>query len=187
MIRNRIEDITKNLNATLSHYELEKSPWEKVEICKKKDGSDFAIKSKSFKNAEYRIRYGTPEINVYGRNPKTGSWADYSIDCYISENNLNKDDERRTKLESFGYFKAYILTVDEIAEKIKNRIEILTRYIENIKAQIAECEVIYARFYDGLNNLIDALKNDCEKFRDDKYKSNIEYAISETIEDAKYY
>jgi len=184
------EDVRRALLNSIEDAKLEKELWSKVEILKKKDGSDFASRAKSFKNADYGYeRYSDdhhPILSVVGRN-KRGVSRSYNIWAYINVNDLPKDDPRREKADKPYYsctIPTYLYTPDELFEQIKKRIIELDELIKLLEAQIEKSKEIYDELISSVKKSLECIKNQCKEFRtgDKKYACSLEYNLGYVLE-----
>ena len=66
------EDAKKRMQRSVNFYQIRIEAWENVERVTKKDGSDFAILSKNFKNCEFLTEYGSNKIRVHFHTNENG-------------------------------------------------------------------------------------------------------------------
>lgn len=188
-----LEDVKKAIVSAMNRAKFEKELWEKVEICKKKDGTDFAVISKSFKNASYEVAgYRDafhPEIVVRGRNNANGgSWEEYSLFAFIYTDSLADDDERKSKEVKEASFMrgTYLLSPDEIKNVIFTRIVNLSSIIREYEKELEIADKAYCKFIDAVVDAIEELERDTECVRsDDNWShSTLEYKIIEVLDSA---
>ena len=188
-VRN-LEDIRKELESRIAEYKAEIEAWRNVEILKKKDGSDFALKSKSFKNAKWYIESYSdefhPKLKCYGRVGYR--YVDFEIDAYIYTDNLPESDARKNLGKSAGSFMrpTYVFSVDEVAEAIKARIAVCEKRVANVSAQLAESEVIYNEFFGSVNAALAKMRETCKKFKEDNYACSLEYLLRDAMANLRF-
>ena len=189
MLRNT-DKIRHNLELRLDETQLEISLWEAVEIVRKKDGTDFARRAQSFKNAtwkdnaEYNIGGYFPELSVTGRG-KLGGWRTFTLYMYEYVDEMRKDDPRREKANPKEpcVRQTYTLSIAECYNRIKARIIQLRLYETALEKSLASLETVYNKFFDAIEEAMQNLKSDCFEFRtDDNYPSTIEYQLIEELE-----
>lgn len=191
-IRN-LEDVKNALTRSLNSAKFEKELWEKVEICKKKDGSDFAVVSKSYKNAIYSTpAYAGlyhPEILVRGHNIANNKWEEYSLYAYIYADTLADDDERKSKAVKANQWsrETYLLTPDEVAIKIRGRVLDLRLRIARLEKELEIADDVYNKFIKAITEAIIEMKKDTACVRlDDRYynHSELEYRLIDVLDSA---
>lgn len=184
MLRNT-DRIRQNLEAKLDETQLEIRLWESVEIVRKKDGTDFARRAQSFKNAtwkdngEHSIGGYFPEISVTGEG-RIGGWKTFTLYMYDYVDEMRKDDPRIEKANPKESYvrQTYTLSVDECYNRIKARVIQLRLYEESLEKSLASLEDIYNKFLDAIEDVMQNLKSDCFEFRtDDNYPSALEYQL----------
>lgn len=160
-LKNIQDDIEKQIIEKEALIEI----WKKVEIKKKKDGSEFKELTKScLVNAEGdKIPlYPTNDANGYVINPciKVFAWSDvgYIKDTiYIEdewENGMNED--RKISIPMYVSFQYN--TAEEIRSKIANRIAALEKELEECKQAQKLIPNIYDWYISECQNLVDSLK-----------------------------
>jgi len=184
------EDVRRSLLDSIETAKLEKELWSKVKVLKKKDGSDFASRAKSFKNANYGCeRYSDdhhPVLTVSGRNSR-GVNCSYTIWAYINVTDLPKDDPRREKADKPYYsctIPTYLYTPDELFEQIKKRISQLDYLIVSLEKQLEMSKTLYNELVDAVKKSLECIKNQCKEFREDdkKYPCSLEYNLGYVLE-----
>ena len=125
----KLEELKEKLSKRIKNIDAEINAWKKVEILTKKDGSAFKQLQKNFKNAKitYLINY---DINIYFHNGST--YTESSINIETEENNTGKREISRSSYCNKYY---YFLTVEEIKQKIDERIQ----QLEEEKQQKLNC------------------------------------------------
>ena len=125
----KLEELKEKLSERIKNIDAEVNAWKKVEILTKKDGSAFKQLQKNFKNAKITnlINY---DINIYFHNGST--YTESSINIETEENNTGKREISRSSYCNKYY---YFLTVEEIKQKIDERIQ----QLEEEKQQKLNC------------------------------------------------
>ena len=124
-IKNRIE-----------YYQVRIEAWESVERLRKKDGSDFAILSKNFKNATLLNEYGSNKIRVYFHTDKNGYESD---DIYLNANvyigleaaKTPDDIESRIKYQ-IDQYKHWLIRANKALETIENTLAGITPILDQL-------------------------------------------------------
>lgn len=187
-----LDDVKKSLVKDLNRVKFEKELWEKVEIVKKKDGSDFSVRSKSFKNAKWVIpSYSDslhPELSVSGFNDANHTWEDFSLNMYIYTDTLPDEDERKSLGKSaWTYSRAtYILTPDEAKSRIDSRILDLDLVIARLEKELEIADAVYCKFINAVADAIEELEKDteCVRFGSNCNHSSLEYRIIDVLDGA---
>lgn len=181
-----LEELQRDLAMDL----FEKSLWEKVEIVKKKDGTDFSVRAKSFKNAVWTVNSwqdsAHPVIEVSGRDNKVG-YQKFQISCYINSDDLRKDDPRQTEL-NYGtvFIPTYIYKPDEVKKLIQDRIKQLDARIQCLEKQIEVSQEIYNECLSEIKSAFDKLRSRCDDIRIDKNTTSLEIYIADAVENKAY-
>ena len=186
------EDVKKSLESRLSDYELEQKLWNEVKVLKKKDGTDFSNRSKSFENASWTIpAYQDahhPELKVCGRNER-GEWKEFTLYMYDYADELSEGDERKTRAEGGNTFTraTVVLTPDEAMIRIGYRVLNIVSASYALKKQLEELERIYDEFFTAIEDAFKGLKENCKGFRsNDNIPSTIEYMLLDVLENSGY-
>lgn len=182
------EEILKTLESDKMYQVCFLELLENIQIKRKKDGTHFANKNQTFENATYtgdmKDTIMHPELKVSGRD-KNGNWRTYSINCYLFVEDMPKDDIRREKaIEASCLKSTYILTTDEIIEKIEEEKERQRSYIANYEEQIRKSKVIFEEVEKKVQFLKDLIKTTTYEFRNDEkklYPSSLEYALKDYV------
>ena len=178
----------------LEMAKLEKECWEKVKVVKKKDGSDFANRNKSFENATFGptsyMDEFHPVVSVSGRGNKVG-YQNFQLYCYLYIDEMSKDDPRvnQASPKVSCLRQTYILTADETFELIKKRIATLETRIKSIEKQIKDSKKVYEACIKELNTVAEKIRKSCDAYRntgDDVSGSTLEYYIASICENRIY-
>lgn len=185
-------EIVKTLENNREYHKTVLNLLENVKVNRKKDGTHFKNKNQTFENATFVGNADNtithPFLKVMGRG-KDGNWVEVKIDCYINREDLAKDDERRNSLVDCSPWQpVYLLTTDEIIEEIEREKEMHTRCIKEYDKQIEESGRIFDIVSNKLQELKDAIYNECEPLQTTgrrnlgfKYTSSLEYALKDYI------
>lgn len=179
--KNRINNLKKVLEDRKTDYQRQLEAWQEVRRVSKKDGSDFAAKSKNFINAKYEQSYDVYSfqlrINYYD---STGSYRNSTILCYENIDIYCKDERKRNAAvycDPCSYPK-YLLSVDEIFEKIEEKKQWLIEQINKVDFELQEIETTENEANQLLNNVLDFLK----KHKNDE----LQYILQEEIQSKIY-
>lgn len=187
----QFEDIKNALERDINLAKFEKRLWEDVEVIKKKDGTDFAKRSQSFKNARWTVESWSdefhPVLKVRGRDDKVG-YQDFQLYCYLYADTLKKDDPRLEKAVKLPVFirDTYIFTVDETRQLIRDRIQNLEQTISKLEEELRISKQVYDECIEGLKALGKKVKSWCDDLRTEDNMTSLEYYISSVIENKAY-
>lgn len=168
-IRKSEDTIRKEIQDSLFHYEALIEAWKKVEIKKKKDGSEYKELTKSCLVGAIGDKiplYQTNNANGYivsGTVIKisTHSEAGYINDSIqTSEEWKNGMDEAR-KIQISMRVPFQYNTAEEIREKIKRRIKELEKEVYECNEALNKLHEIYSLYVIGLRDLESRMKNNC--------------------------
>ena len=181
----KLEDIKKEFNKRIDEHETLLKAWEKVERLTKKDGTNFAILSKNFKNAtvrnnEYSLRpdkqihvYGITKNNAYiGEDISTTDHADRYDGRAIAPERIIKE----SYLTPY-----YIKTVDEIFEDIEAKKEYHRKAIEGYKKQIEKSKEYYDKVNEKLLEIHDIFNNMTSKGTSSNEFLSLRYALEDVV------
>ena len=103
-------------------------------------------------------------------------------DCYLSQISTNPliKDEVINLMDGF-WRTTYLLTTDEIIEKIENEKEKQKAFIKNYENQIENSKQIFDEVAEKLDLLKLAIVRNCKPLRDDKYNCSLEYALFDYV------
>lgn len=186
-----LEDVQKNLQRILNSLKFELSLWEKVELLKKKDGSNFQQISKSFKNATYKCNFSNldyPTLKVIGYNELNRAYEEYSVFCYLRIEDMSRDDERvkdAFKPMAWGV-PIYVFNADEVMNVVVTRIANIKTQIQRYEKQLSVSEAVYTKFMGAVNSAIDEMKADCKELRVDNCTTSLEYLMIDAINSINY-
>lgn len=182
------EDLLAELQRRLNTCRYELQLWSAVKVLKKKDGSDFAVKSKSFENARWEIpNYGDdlhPELVVGGYNNCNRAYEEFKLYMYLYTDELKDDDPRKTQGRAYASWsrETYVLTPDEVLERIQGRIEKLNKLIASYEEQINRSPQLYDEFFAEVRKAFEHLTDACSDLRDDpKFPTSLEYLVFDVL------
>ena len=169
------QDIKAKLEKNLKNYQEKIVQWEKVERVKTKEGKDFKVISKNFKNARFTYDW-KHHISIYGD----------SIDINIKNYQLPDDDPRKVKGDTYEITHLDILlTPDEIEMKIKNTIEHYKNHIKSYERQLRDLDQLFDKAVKLVEPIKELLKNETELFSNGySYPTTLCYALREYIQNA---
>lgn len=134
-------ELTKTILELSRKYAALRLCWQKVEILRKPDGTDYQIISKSIKNAEYYDAHATRYIQVITDD------AYYLDRIYLTE----KDDNERYRFYSAEELEALIENrINELAEKQEIAIKQLNQIDETSSEFICRLEEAEERLEETL-------------------------------------
>ena len=159
-----INDIKEELERKITEHEALLEAWQNVERVTQKDGSDFFVLSKNFKNAFIRKSpysiYNQKEVYVINQG-KNGYWNEEYISCtQLVRYSKRKVDESRI-IKELLLEDRYDLTVSEIFEEIALTIEKHENCIEELKNQLNLADKYYMLVNDKLNEISNILNEVC--------------------------
>lgn len=169
----RIKEIKEELNKEIKTNECKIKAWRSVKRLHKKDGSNFAIRSKNFSGCSVDSKSTAwPKLTIYYHDPSRGYNSEV-ICLYVFD-----DDKKsgRPLIKLNGYRPYYELTIDEIFERITEKIKDLEQQNEELKKQLVLTETVFIEFVTAIDNALAELK---EKVGD---KSSLYYACREYAE-----
>lgn len=137
-----LEQIKIDLEKDITDNTAKIKAWEKVTYPTKKDGSAFKIMSKNFDGAEYRKMY----------HDSDSLCLQTSIEC----NTNNSQYWVYDNIHCGDKFKED--TLDEIKEKVLERIEYLQNNIDSLKHQLEIVENAYTEFERSYKDMCEHLK-----------------------------
>ncbi len=193
-----LDDIKLSLTRQRDDYELEMSLWKKVKLLKKKDGTDFAVRSKSFENADWDTSsVGRdschPILKVSGRDER-GCCKSFDLYMYVFTDELPSTDERKSRGQKLSPLscirETYVLTPDEAYSAVQGRILFLERAIQRLTDQLNASDEIYDNFFEKIDEAYKQLKADCNKHSlrqdDGKHPCSLEYALIDVLKNSTY-
>ena len=182
-----LEDVKKELECRISDAKAEMNLWKNVKILKKKDGTDFANRSKSFENAKWIIpTYSDefhPELIVRGYGDD-GQWHKDTLYMYLYCDSMSDSDARKElgKKSSSIMRATYVLNTTEAYCAIQDRIASLAQSISIYEEELKNVDAIYNKFFDAVRSAFSTLTEDCKQYRlDEKYPSTLEYQMCKVL------
>lgn len=165
---NKKEELKNRLINYLENYKAQKEGWQKVKRIYKKDGTEFKNKNANFEGAKFG-QYEhietelTPYLTIkytYDKSYEGYTYKQYEEDhlkCYQNETELTEEEKKTKKLIDRPYsYKVYILSYEEIEEKIKEYINILEEKIKSLEEQIKN--------FDNVMSFAETIKENVKEF-----------------------
>lgn len=187
----QFEDIKNALERDINMAKFEKKLWEGVKLLKKKDGTDFAVRSKSFENASWCYESYSDEwhpiLKVSGRDDKVG-YQNFQLYCYIYADELKKDDPRKEKAHKTAPYvrDTYVYSNEEVMEMIANCIQSLDNRIKSLEKEVKISKKIYDGCIEELKKIGKKIKGKFDSFRIGDDMTSLEYYMSSVIENKAY-
>lgn len=182
----RKEEITQKLERILNDYKAKLKGWQNVKRLTKKDGSDFAVKSKNIDGAKFgQYTHIESELHPYLTitYKDNYTWKQDSLQMYINVRDMEKDDIRRNntdKIKKDGFhYDVYIYDINECFEAINNYIEFLKEKIKDYETQLKNANK-YIEKADKIINEIKELRKEKELMSDIS-NNGLGFAIIEYI------
>ena len=190
---NRIQDyegLVRELTNDLNYHKYFLELLEKVEIKRKKDGTHFANKNQTFVNGKIVIKSyndsNHPSFEVSGIC-SDGRYRQYDFEAYLYIDDMrrkNPNDERiKETKDNDGFWRnTYLLTTDEIIERIEKEKERQKEYIANYEKQINASKEIFDKVTEKLDVLKNTIYENCKDLREDKvFCCSLEYALANYV------
>ena len=184
-----MDDLLKKLEEDKRYHADYLELLNRVEIKRKKDGTHFANKNQTFVNGRIEIKawqdHNHPSFTVSGT--VNGKYSSYDMDAYLYIDDMRKADPNDKRIEGAkdtdGFWRnTYILTTDEIIEKIEKEKVKQKAYIENYERQIENAPIVFQKVYDKVKELKELIYNECVSCRDDKiFRCSLEYALVDYV------
>jgi hypothetical protein len=184
------EDLVRELTNDLNYHKYFLELLEKVEIKRKKDGTHFANKNQTFVNGKVIIKSyndsNHPSFEVSGIC-SDGKYRNYDFDAYLYIDDMrrkNPDDIRIQGIEnSSGYLRnTYLLTTDEIIERIEKEKKRQKEYIANYEKQINASKEIFDEIAEKLDVLKNTIYENCKDLRENPiFRCSLEYALADYV------
>ena len=183
------EEMLKKLETDRMYHENFLYLLEKVEIKRKKDGTHFQKKNQTFVNGRVEIKpYNDsfhPSFVVSGYG-KDGKYTSYDIDAYMYVDDMRKanpDDERIQGMKNVNGImrNTYLLSTDEIIERIEKEKERQRDYIKNYTEQIEASKKLFDIVSEKVQELRETIKENTKQFRNSVFPSSIEYALYDYV------
>lgn len=150
----RLDDIIRELQDEKADAMARWKAWRKVEIARKKDGSEFQCITRALKNAKITCEYGLHnELTVYYHTAKGGYQHD-TIRAYVYRDKLPESDPRR-KYTSEGYAD---MTAEELRKAVADHMEYLSDYINQCDFDIIDAERAYPVWIERMSEAEKELK-----------------------------
>lgn len=169
-IRYSEENLRLNINERLVHAKAKKEAWEKVEIKKKKDGTEFKELTKSCligATGDKIPLYPTNSANGYivsGTKIKISNRSDAG---YVNDSILTTDEwkigmDKSRKIEFFMRVPFQYNTAEEIRQKIQKRIEELEKEIKDCEDASINLHEVYELYLTGLKETEERMLRNCK-------------------------
>ena len=182
------EEIKKGLEGYISHDIARMNAWKNVTLNKKKDGTDFVHIGKSFTNAKVGDYYPVEDwfnpyltvrfeyINENGRK----DYGEDHMEIYTDE----YAEYREKRSSSYSSYAHYILTPNEIMEKIEQRIKMFENYAEQHRKELNNAEALYNAYIPKIKKLMDDMKTKANELKseDTIYNTSIYYMLRDCAE-----
>lgn len=140
--------------------------WEKVTYPTKKDGTPFKNISKNFDGATYTAKDNSAELSICGWSELSGYEHD-TIFCH------------ETKYDH-GQYTTILYDVNQIKEKINNRIDDLKDNLVSLEKQLEVSKKAYTEFQEVYENMRNSLK-ELSGCKNEQYGNTLFHAIYGTI------
>ena len=158
----KLNEIIETLKGYKRDYENKIELWKRVERVKKKNGDDFSVFSKNFKNANitpsvasirpaFEIWVGDYINGVYTRDYFDITPCVKNFHGVVSEDRIKKE----TLIEPYFY-----MTIEEIMQEIENTIKKYEEYIKDLNKQIENAGRIFEEFSTAIDSALTTLKAD---------------------------
>lgn len=152
-----IEKIRKDFEEQISRHSAAIAAWKAVERQSKKDGSDYAVLSKNFKNAalQARVLFGNDLVVGYYVGHK------YETDKVNTTHSVSRGEDTtgRTLIQPGGCLKPYYyLSVNEIFEEIGKQIEWHKKTIAEYEEALENLEATFCKFVESVNSAINTTR-----------------------------
>lgn len=139
-----IKDAKEKMEKSVKYYACRIEAWEKVTRLYKKDGNNFSVLSKNFKDLNFRNRFGSEEAVIYFKD-ENGAYADDYIN--LEANSYTHEEKATTPEEVEKRINALIekyRSWKEIDEKglteIERQLEAINPLLEELKQAISEAK-----------------------------------------------
>lgn len=182
-----VDDVKKMLQVELEVQRAYLAAWQQVKILKKKDGSDFQNRKKTFEGASWEIESYSddlhPVLKVYTRESHRG-YISQELYMYVYTDEMSDDDPRKNQGKNYSSWsrKTYILTPEEAMQRIQEHIKHLHKDIDSITEQLDNFDKIYNSIKESFYQFSKVFKESCEPLRSNpKYPSMLEYALLELM------
>lgn len=155
-----VDNLVSEMMNDAEHYFRAAAAWKAVEIRRTKSGTEFKNLSSALVNCRRINEYGFDRIRVNFRGYRSYYDGD-CIDIYGYIDELPENDPRRenTPLAIGGLRTHYILTPDEIRERISLRIDTYTRRANEILALIPGAGEAIKTFRESVENAEETLRS----------------------------
>lgn len=187
------EDIINKINSNIIDTKSRIETWRKVKRLTKKDGSDFAIKSKNIDGAKFGfysyVEDSThPYLTIYYRCNGASKEEHLEMFEYIDDMQKTNDVRLENKdqiIPKSGISRGiYIYSIDECFQAIERYILKLENNLKDYKKQLDNAD-FYINKADKIINDIKSLINE-DGLKKGPYKNTLGYAIEDYIKSKIY-
>lgn len=133
-----------------------------VTIEKTKSGKEFENLSRGLKGARKIQEFGFDRLSVVFSTSRK-MYENYTVDIYGYIDELPTDDPRRANYIKSFMRQKYILTAEEIREKIRREIEILTDRENDYTRQIAVAQEAAKKYRAAIESAEEELQKVCDR------------------------
>lgn len=152
----KLEDIIQELKDEKADAIARLEAWRKVEIARKKDGSEFQCITRALKNAKITAQYGIHnELVVYYHTAKGGYQHD-KIRAYIYGEDLPEGDPRKRMYSGIYWCD---MTAEELRKAVADHIEYLSDYINQLDFDMSDAPSAYRLWIDAILEAENALRS----------------------------
>ena len=152
----RLEDILQELRDEKADAMARWEAWRKVEIARKKDGSEFQCITRALKNAKITCDYGIHnELVVYYHTAKGGYQHD-TIRAYVYNEDLPDTDPRKNQYVGISW---HDMTAEELRKSVATHLEYLSDYINQLDFDMIDAERVYPVWIERMTEAEKELKS----------------------------
>lgn len=136
--KHKTQEIINDCLRLSAHHEFAAMAWSEVEIAKKKDGGEFADISRALRGCKRSDSLGFEKISVYFT--AAGRYDYDEMDIYGYCDQLKDGDPRKVENSPSWHRSHYILSAEEVREKIAKLIESHKQYAKEYADQAQKAE-----------------------------------------------
>ena len=154
----RLEDILQELRDEKADVMAKIEAWRKVEIARKKDGSEFQSINRALRNAHLEVQYGLSNDLVVGYHTAKGGYQTDYVRGYVWLNDLPNDDPR---VKQYGNSNlSYVCkTAEELRKTVAEHIDYLTEYAAGLDFDLMDAEDAYTKWIERMTEAEKELKS----------------------------
>lgn len=168
----KLEDILQELKDEKADAIARMEAWRKVEIARKKDGSEFQCITRALKSAKITAQYGIHnELVVYYHTAKGGYQHD-EIRAYIYGEDLPEGDPRKQMYSGIYWCD---MTAEELRKAVADHIEYLSDYINQLDFDMIDATSAYTEWLDAVSKAEEKLKSAVSKHLYYKIVGSVRY------------